>query len=281
MGYLYPIMVYDLKQTVHASCRALLRPIALVLLKCGMTWREFADLSKSVFVDVASTEFGLRGRLTNISRASILTGISRKEIKRQRELRSTLKTVTSSKTTDATRLLSGWHQDPDFVSDDGSPRPLKPRGASASFEQLFERYGGDTPMQTLEKELIGARSIVIDDKQRYIAARRYHMPAEMDAGNLRFFGVNLHDHARTLSRNLSDDPKAPRLEGFAVDDRIRADAVDEFTAFVDSKGQQLLEEIDEWLKDHRVDPADPKSKTVRLGIGVYAIEGSLPEGTLS
>ena len=68
------------------ACLAVLRPLASMLLKCGMTWKEFSDVSKSVFVEVASGEYGIDGRPTNVSRVSILTGISRKEIKRQRDL---------------------------------------------------------------------------------------------------------------------------------------------------------------------------------------------------
>jgi hypothetical protein len=78
-------MDLDIKSTLRLACGALLRPIASVVLKCGMTWREFSELSKSVFVSVATDEFGIRGRPTNISRVSILTGISRKEVKRQSE----------------------------------------------------------------------------------------------------------------------------------------------------------------------------------------------------
>jgi hypothetical protein len=57
-----------------------------MVMKCGIMWREFSELSKSVFVHVATDEFSIRGRPTNVSRASLLTGISRKEVKRQHEL---------------------------------------------------------------------------------------------------------------------------------------------------------------------------------------------------
>ena len=56
-------------------------------MKCGMTWKEFSAISKSVFVETATDEYGIRGRPTNISRVSVLTGISRKEIKRRRHRR--------------------------------------------------------------------------------------------------------------------------------------------------------------------------------------------------
>lgn len=269
----------SVNSTLRSSCRALLRPVASVVLKCGMTWREFSELSKSVFVAVASDEFGIRGRPTNVSRVSILTGISRKEVKRQRELLAEPIPSVSPKTTDATRLLSGWHQDPDYTDRDATPLALEREGPKPSFQSLFENYGGDTPEQTLARELLKAGSIEQDDRGRYIAKRRYHMPVEMDPGSIRFFGTNLFDHASTLSNNVTGETNKRRLEGFAVDDQINPDSVEEFRAYLDERGQQFLEEIDDWLSNHRIDSNKSQSTPVRLGLGVYAIEGQLPEGT--
>ncbi|MGB5255893.1 MAG: DUF6502 family protein [Woeseiaceae bacterium] len=272
-------MESNINNTLRTSCRALLRPIASVVLKCGMTWREFSELSKAVFVSVASDEFGIRGRPTNVSRVSILTGISRKEVKRQRELLAETGSGTSAKTTDATRLLSGWHQDPAYTGTDGLPLALPPTGAAPSFQSLFESYGGDTPEQTLLRELLNAGSIAKDPQGQYVAKRRYHMPIEMDAGSIRFFGTNLFDHANTLCKNVTGDTNERRLEGFAVDDQIHPAVVDEFKEFLNARGQEFLEEIDDWLSQHRVDPSDSETTPVRLGLGVYAIEGQLPKGT--
>ncbi len=109
-------------KAIILACRLLLRPIASLLLKCGLTWREFSAISKSVFVDVASREYGIKGRPTNISRISILTGINRREVRRQRQsLASDSDSELPNKTTDATRLLSGWHQDAEIVDKDGQP----------------------------------------------------------------------------------------------------------------------------------------------------------------
>lgn len=271
----------SIKTTLHSACAALLRPVALVLLRGGMTWKEFADLSKSVFVSVATDEFGIRGRPTNVSRVSILTGISRKEVKRQRDLLAASEAAPSSKTTDATRLLTGWYRDPRFSDEEGNPLPLAAEGPENSFEALFRDYGGDTPKQTLVKELQNAGSIAQDDRGRFIALRRYHMPADLDDGYVRFFGTNMHDHAKTLANNLQSSRAYPLLEGFAVDDRVHPDAAEEFRAYLDKRGEELLEEIDNWLTEHRVPDDDVSTTPVRLGLGVYAIEGPLPKGTLS
>ncbi len=274
-------MSSDIKTTLHNACRALLHPIALVALRCGMTFKEFSELAKSVFVAVATDEFGLRGRPTNVSRVSILTGISRKEVKRQRELLEEGASPASSKTTDATRLLSGWYQDKAYLDDDGQPLALPIDGPRPSFKSLFETYGGDTPPQTLLRELLSAGSAEKDADDRIVARRRYHMPADLDSGMLRFFGTNLFDHAATLANNLADDGRPKRLEGFAVEPEVDAAHLAEFRDFLDRRGQAFLEEVDDWLNSHRINPNDANASPVRLGLGVYAIEGPLPKGTLS
>lgn len=250
----------------------------LLLLKCGMTWKEFSEISKLIFVEVASAEFGIRGRPTNVSRASILTGISRKEITRLRNRFAATIPAHTDKTNDATRLLSGWHEDPDYRDRNGNPRPLPERGAQPSFESLFQRYGGDTPFQTLLKELKSAGSIAVDDRGRLVACRRFHMPAAMSDENVRLFGTNLSDHARTLERNIAGRKEQRRFEGYATEDRIRPADAAEFQRLIDERGQQFLEEIDAWLHRHRATDNDPDARPVRLGVGIYAIEGHLSEG---
>ena len=272
-------MTYELRESLLDACRLLLQPVASIVMRCGVTWREFAELSKSVFVQVASEEFGRRGRPTNVSRVSILTGISRKEIKRQRELLASVRPARAGKTTDATRLLSGWHQDEEFRSADGGPSRLDEFGPAPSFESLFARYGGDTPRQTLLKELIAAGSVRRLDSGLLEVMTRYHMPSPMNESFLRFLGTNLYDHAMTLRNNLSGGSDVtPRFEGFAVDDRIDPGSVTAFKQFVDARAQQFLEEIDLWLHEHRADPTNSKVSLARLGVGLYAIEGQLPEG---
>ena len=199
---------------------------------------------------------------------------------RQRDLLAANEEPASSKTTDATRLLSGWHQDEEYL-EAGRPMALPIAGPAPSFQSLFAAYGGDTPEQTLVRELRNAGSVGEDDEGRLIPLRRYHMPAAIDEGAIRFFGTNLYDHANALSNNLADDGRPKRLEGFAVEASVDARYEAAFRAYIDERGQQFLEEIDDWLTRHSIAADDADASTVRLGLGIYGIEGPLPKGTLS
>ncbi|MFQ5549243.1 MAG: DUF6502 family protein, partial [Woeseia sp.] len=54
-----------------------IRPLARALLRVGIGYREFAEISKAAFVDIATKDYGLRGRPTNISRVAVMTGLTR------------------------------------------------------------------------------------------------------------------------------------------------------------------------------------------------------------
>ena len=262
------------KTGLVASCRALLRPIVRLLLKCGITWKEFADLAKSVFVETATSEFGIKGRPTNVSRVSILTGISRKEVKRQRDLLDKESAATSHKTTDATRVLSGWHQDSEYLGPDAEPLELAETGPHPSFESLCARYGGDIPRIAMLKELVKTKAMTRTDDGRLRVRSRHYMPVPMDRTSVLVFGEALHDLASTLEHNITATGATPRrFQGYAFEacvDRRKAAA---FDTFLDKLGSKFLEDVDAWLTRNRAEPDDRSIRTVRLGVGAYAIRG--------
>lgn len=261
------------KSTVQQIIRMMLRPVASLVLNCGMTWKEFADLSKSTFVERATEEFGIRGRPTNVSRVSILTGISRKEVKRQRDLLSGQTPAARGKTTDATRVLSAWHNEKPYTDGQGAPLVLAQSGPAPSFESLCAKYGGDIPATTMLKELLNTGAIERTEDDRLKVLLRYFLPAIHDEEILRFAVARICDLTDTVNNNVFPGKgKTPRFGGAADNDHIPASAIPDFKEFVDDRAQAFLEEIDGWLSKNAVDKDTKDSELVRLGVGVFAIE---------
>ena len=48
-------------------------------------------------------------------------------------------------------------------------------------------------------------------------------------------------------------------------------AIPKFREFIEEHGQQFIEMVDDWLKDHRNLEADP-ARQVRLGLGIFLIQ---------
>ncbi|MEP7244123.1 MAG: DUF6502 family protein [Gammaproteobacteria bacterium] len=263
------------RQQVLEACRQLLRPIIHVLLLCGVTSREFADLAKSAYVDVASKKFGKRGRLTNVSRTAVLTGLSRREVRKQRELLAEVAPVPSGYVAKASLVLSTWHLDPEFLAKKGVPARLLLEGERRSFASLVQRCAGaDVPATTLLKELIDAGAVRVRARGELEVLQRNFIPHPMHEKLVRLWGSVIADVANTYVHNLTKSPEAQaRFERAAVNDRIDPRALPEFRKFLEREGQQFLERADVWLTAHQLSQNDDRSDmALRLGVGTYHIQ---------
>ena len=270
-------MVIQLQRSIVTASLRWLRPIARWLLKSGVTWKEFAELSRGVFVSVAAEEFGLRGRPTNVSRIALLTGMTRREVRRYRD--SGVETPTEDVRAEddlnhASRVLAGWHLDAEFIDEVGRPRALEAKGDGATFEQLVRRYAGDIPVTALIKELVRSNSIERTQDGCYRALRRFYMPRAMDGQAVERAGAVIADLATTVEHNLTRDAtEPPRFEGRAQNRHDDPRQLPAFRAFMEREGQAFLERCDEWLSAHEAQQVDGAPvATLRLGVGVFAIQ---------
>ncbi len=260
------------RKTITAAFRLIFRPIARILLLAGVTWKEIAEVAKATFVEVASAEFGIRGRPTNASRVAILTGFTRKEVARLRSLLANEDTQLLDRMNYATRVLTGWYTDAFFLDKHGSPLALQASGAGASFESLCKRYASDVPPTAMLKELKHVGAVVDGTSGNLIVKSRYYMPLQMDPEQVLSSGSVLQDLGNTVSHNLfrkKDD--CARFERRATNTRVAPEAVPHFQAFLEEEGQAFLERVDQWLSEHELD-RDSTDDGVRLGLGAYWIE---------
>jgi hypothetical protein len=260
-------------QVLQAS-RQWLQPLIKVLLNCGISWREFAELSRNTYVEVATRDFGKRGRPTNVSRTAILTGLTRKDVRKQRTNMSQAPAAPAGYITKAARLLSAWHLSPEFHDKNGRPAVLRMAGPTKSFEALLAHVGGsDVPPTTLLKELVGAGAVRVRKDGRLQMLKHYYVPRGIDEQLIRLWGTVISDVAAVYVHNLTAAPNvAKRLERSAVNDRMPPTVSHAFAQMLEKEGQALLERVDRWLTEHERPPEDTAGETVRLGVGMYQIQ---------
>ena len=247
----------------------LLEPVVLLLLKSGITWREFSDLAKAKFVQVATDEFGIRGRPTNASRVSILTGLDRRDVRKLRLALAHRRPVDPGFMSKPSQVLDGWFHDPEFLAASGRARDLEIEGESGSFTALVRRYAPGIPPVAMIKELkaVGAIAEVRDTKLR--ALKRAYIPRELDADHIRLWGSVLKDVGTTWEHNLTRTrEQRARFERRAINLRIDRRAIAEFQSFLEEEGMAFLERVDDWLSAHEAKDGDG----ARLGAGLYYIE---------
>lgn len=263
----------DSKGSAATALRLLFRPIARIMLRAGINWQELVDVCKAVYVEVATEDFGIRGRPTNISRVAILTGLTRKEVRRLRTLLQDSSPQIFSRMNYATRVLSGWYQDEEFLGVDGRPVSLSPTGEKQSFESLCNKYSGDVAATTMLKELKHVAAVAEDADGTLTVKARTYMPTMTDPERMLSSGSVMEDMGYTVAYNLHrSDKDHGRFERRATNTRMPANAMPKFREFIDKEGQEFLERVDAWLSEHELDDSDD-SKSIRLGMGAYWIEG--------
>jgi hypothetical protein len=263
---------YNVKQALLAAYRHLLTPLVRVLLRNGISYLEFAEVARQVFVDVAGRDFTLPKRKISLSRIAIMTGLSRKEVARLAREGRNKKALSSSIFNRVTRVLQGWYTDPDFTGPYGVPLDLQfdESARKVSFSELVRRYSGDMPARAMLDELLRVGAARIEGESGLIRVlSRSYIPEKLDAENVRHFGSQIRCFVDTLDFNMRKAaPGRGRFERIVfADEGLTPEDVDEFDSFLRERGQQLLIELDDWLA------ARPRPKTgepaVHTGVGVY------------
>ena len=149
-------MTDSLRIGLLSAFRKLLQPLVRILLRRGISFAELSEVLKSVFVEVADRDFDIPGRRMSQSRVAILTGLSRKEVAKQKAILDSGNALSFvSNLNRVLRVLSGWHADPEFTGPYGLPLELPFESAtSASFVDLVRKYSGDMSPRAMLDELL-------------------------------------------------------------------------------------------------------------------------------
>jgi hypothetical protein len=198
-------MQNDIQRQILGAFLIALRPIAKILLRFGIGFREFSEISKTAFVDVASREYGLRGRPTNISRVAVMTGLTRKEVRRIREKIEDGDQSVVVKATPLSEILHRWHAEAEFLDESGRPAILPFAGDAKSFSHLVRRFGGDIPPGAMRTELKRVGAITeTEDGGLQVVKRTVH-PKGAHEKLITALVHALYPLASTISHNVDPD----------------------------------------------------------------------------
>jgi len=252
-----------------------LRPLARILLRAGVGHREFNEISKAAFVDVATKDYGLRGRPTNISRVAVMTGLTRKEVRRIRDKNEAGESASGTRAAPMGLLLHRWYTESDFLNEDGTPREIPFDGEKRSFSELVRRYGGDIPPGAMRTELkrIGAIEEVSNGKLRPL--KRNISNRDLHNRLIDGLTVIIYPALVALANNTDDENTGPTwVMRTASTSRVRENDVPRVRRIGTDRLTEFVESIDdlfvayETLHDDDLSESSDKS----VGVGVFYFE---------
>ncbi len=262
------------KNVVLSALLKALRPIARILMKSGIGYREFSEISKSAFVDVATSDYGLRGRPTNISRVAVMTGLTRKEVKRLRERISAGNQVDMQRVIPPAEIIEKWHSDSEFLDIGGRPKILDFVGPSPSFSALVKKYGGDIPPGALRTELKRVGAVKEDDSGRLIVQMKYFRPFDRNEQIQRALSQAVYGLALNIDHNLSHDRDETWVERTAFSTRIRSGDNLRVRRISQDRAIEFVESVNDLFSAYETIYSDdePGHEFATVGVGVFYFE---------
>ena len=282
-----------LQSTLQRAVARVLTALFRVLLRHGFSYTAFDALARRVYVDLAFREFGIAGKKPSVSRASILSGLTRKEVQRLVEEAggeaqpgaaanaAAGTAATPERHNRAGRVLAAWARERDFIDAAGRPRRLSLQDGEASFADLVRRFSGDVPVRAVldELERQGAARRTGDGHVEYLQPMFFGRRTAADKIDL--LGGDVADLIGTIDHNVVHGEADPRFQRKVMYRDMPASVVPEFRMLVAAHGMAVLQQLDIWLAAHRAAEVHPDGHLeegqpqVRLGLGIYYFE----EGT--
>jgi len=258
-----------IKKTINKAVLTLLQPIAHILLRYEISHSEFAEMTRRAYVDAAYKYFSIPNRKQTVSRASVLTGLSRTEVARIVGLKDELADIHSTPNR-ATRVIGGWLSDSDFLDENHEPKVLPLRDEEISFDTLVNRYSGGITARAILDELVRTGAVAKVDKEHVKLIHHGFVPHGDDAEKINIFMTHASDLLGTGIHNLTQKYQAPRFQRQVTYVDMPESVVKEFEKLSHEMSMELLVKLNKWLsEEYKNREAKSGEPSYRIGLGIY------------
>lgn len=268
-------MQNEIQQQILGAILLVLKPITRALLRVGVGYREFAEIAKTAFVETASKEYGIRGRPTNISRVAVMTGLTRKEVRRIRTKTDASEHTVVMKTAPISQILHRWYTDKEYLDSSGVPVALNFDGDGITFTSLVKKYGGDVPPGAMRTELKRIDALIVTKGGKLKPVKRAAYNIDLHDRLIGGLAGIIYPAALNLAHNLeSGDSDKHWINLAATSNYVRKPDRGRIMRISSDRINELIETIDdiygayETLYEH----SEPEEPVKTVGVGIFYFE---------
>jgi hypothetical protein len=273
------------KSPLFSACLRLLRPLARIMLRHGLSSYDFSRIANIAFVRAATDILREQGKPVSFSRVSAITGLHRhavSDIVNSADAGPLESLVDKDyRRNRLARVLAGWFESPRYTDGEGRPLALSMDGPEPSFTTLVRSFSGDIYPRIILDELleVGAVKVLRDGSVRALARRYTTGGAEPAA--IEHLGNVARNVFSTLEYNLTK-PREQRLyDDTVVSARLDRAALPLFRRLLRLRGAAFLEDVEGWVAEHeRPDAPDAvhAGVTVQMFVDVEPEKAEEPSG---
>lgn len=256
------------------ACLRILRPLARVLLRNGVTAHEFSKIAEMAFVAAAEDVLREQSRPPSYSRISSLTALHRHSVSSVKAAMESDRLVLLSgkdyQRNRLSRVLSGWYEHPDFTDNDGRPRRLTLSGPEPSFAELARRFSGDIYPGIILDELQRVGAVKIGSDGLVQALKRRIVPTGPAGEAVEHLGTVACDVLSTLEHNMLAPEGERMFADSAVSVELTRASLPLMRRWIERRASPLLSDLEGWMAEQA--PRDPQSdesgERIRAGVAV-------------
>ncbi|MDC0435462.1 DUF6502 family protein [bacterium] len=261
------------KYTLAKAVVTILRPMIRLLMRFEFTHSELSELVRQTYVEVADSDFVVDGHEMTVSRVAVLTGLSRKEVVRLREVLAENRPSLKQAPNRAQRVVHGWLGDHEFLDRKKNPRVLPLKGAKGSFVALVKRYSGDITYGAVLEELNRIGVTIQPDVDNVVLINKAYVPHEDDLEQVRILAMCVSDLFSTAVRNIDLEIKDKHFQRQVTYNLFDEKTASEFRLYSSEKASVLMEDLNKFLSKKRAKQGGkPKGASARIGMGIYYLE---------
>lgn len=269
-------IIPKMQKILHSIIFHILRPLVRILHRGGVSFGEFSQIARQVYVETAEAALLQAGEKATTSRIAITTGLTRKDVAQLRQSEAGAE-LSETKYNRGVRVISAWLSDAEFLDAQGDPAVLLLQGQGKSFEALVSRYSGDMPYRAMLKEFEHSGLVQLSDDGKVSLLSDAYIPKQDEAEKLAILGSDVSLLINTIDHNLQRTDETPYFQRKVSYDNLPSHAVEAFKEMVSQDSMALLLKFNKWLAEHDRD-SNPESQgtgKITAGVGIYYFEQSI------
>lgn len=266
----------NFQQTFCKALLKILKPLARIALKHSISYGSFSEVVKQAFVQAAYEDFSIENRKQTISRVAVLTGLTRKVVKRIKEGTEAPSYQLARRYNRAARVIAGWRRDSIFLTLCGDPAdlPFACEDGQVSFSMLAKYYSGDIHPRAILDELLRIKAVRKLADGRFRLQKEIYLPQGDKEMKLNILGTDVAYLVNTIGHNLEAKPTEAFVQRKVLYDNLPEESLSMVRKHVTLQAQKLTDHFEKYLSnlDRDTNPDVQGSGRYTTGVGIYYFE---------
>ena len=275
----------NVKTALSMSIRRLLRPLARIMLREGLTYSQFTSIAQMAFVESAAKDFVGKEMRSSASSICALTGMTSAEVSnvivaQERFDSSELLEVSNP----FARVLHGWHNDRDYVGPYGFPVDLPFESGTLNFTNLTSRHADGVSPQVVLKELQRVGAVTEVGFNVWKPLKQEYIEPSLTPENLGRMARLVESLLSTLENNTRGKRDGTDLfeRTMIVDAPLTSAQLLELQSYLKVVGGQFLQRVDAFAAvdlQEKMSVKPGEVTDIRAGLQCFLYVEATPEET--